>query len=94
MEEKQWITSVQVRDGGWLVNGTMNVPNDQRNRDCRAVLEWIKEGNTPEPMPRPSKEEEEAAQVEQLIREKQRELAVKALKVEGKLSADGGLAAQ
>jgi len=88
---EKWITSVQEQESGWLVNGAMNVPNDPRNRDCRAVLEWINEGNTPDPKPKPSKENEDAAQVEALIHEKQREIAVEALKAEGTLDQNGKL---
>jgi len=44
-----WITSCKLQDSGWLVNGTMNVPNDPANRDCADVLAWIAEGNTPAP---------------------------------------------
>ena len=44
-----WITSCKSQDSGWLVNGTMSVPNDPANRDCADVLAWIAEGNTPAP---------------------------------------------
>ena len=44
-----WITSCKLQDSGWLVNGTMGVPNDPANRDCADVLAWIAEGNTPAP---------------------------------------------
>ena len=45
-----WITSCKLQEfGGWLVNGSMNVPNDPANRDCADVLQWIAEGNTPAP---------------------------------------------
>ena len=44
-----WITSCKLQDSGWLVNGTMSVPNDPANRDCADVLQWIAEGNTPAP---------------------------------------------
>lgn len=43
------ILSCKEIEGGWLVNGNMSVPNDPANMDCRAVQEWIAEGNTPEP---------------------------------------------
>ena len=44
-----WITSCKLQSSGWLVNGTMGVPNDPANRDCADVLAWIAEGNTPAP---------------------------------------------
>lgn len=43
------IESIKKQGNGWLVNGDMSVPNDERNRDCQEVLSWIAEGNTPEP---------------------------------------------
>ena len=50
-----WITSCKSQtdfegnDSGYLVNGSMSVPNDPANRDCADVLQWIAEGNTPAP---------------------------------------------
>ena len=44
-----WITSCKLQTSGWLVNGSMGVPNDPANRDCADVLQWIAEGNTPAP---------------------------------------------
>ena len=44
-----WITTCKLNESGWLVNGTMLVPNDPSNRDCADVLAWIAEGNTPAP---------------------------------------------
>jgi len=44
-----WITSCKLNESGWLVNGTMSVPNDPANRHCADVLQWIAEGNTPAP---------------------------------------------
>jgi hypothetical protein len=44
-----WITSCKLQEyGGWLVNGSVYVPNDAANRDCADVLAWIAEGNTPD----------------------------------------------
>jgi len=44
-----WITSCKLQTSGYLVNGTMSVPNDPANRHCADVLAWIAEGNTPSP---------------------------------------------
>jgi hypothetical protein len=44
-----WITSCKSQESGWLVNGTMSVPNDPANRHCADVIQWIAEGNTPAP---------------------------------------------
>lgn len=43
------IELVKTQGEGWLVNGTKSVPNDERNSDCRTVLEWLAAGNTPDP---------------------------------------------
>ena len=44
-----WITSCKTQASGYLVNGTMSVPNDPANRHYTQVQEWIAEGNTPAP---------------------------------------------
>ena len=44
-----WITSCKLQTSGYLINGTMSVPNDPANRDCADVIQWITEGNTPAP---------------------------------------------
>jgi hypothetical protein len=43
------ITSVKIQHNGWLLNGNMSVPDAAGNREREAILNWIKEGNTPEP---------------------------------------------
>jgi hypothetical protein len=43
------IETVKIQGDGWLVNGSMSVPNDGGNRDYHEVQEWIAEGNTPDP---------------------------------------------
>ena len=43
------IETVKTQRYGYLVNGTMSVPNDPANRHCADVLTWIAEGNTPAP---------------------------------------------
>ena len=49
LNQTAWITSCKVSNTGYLVNGSMSVPNDPANRDCADVLAWIAEGNTPAP---------------------------------------------
>jgi hypothetical protein len=44
-----WITACKSQQFGYLVNGTMSVPNDPANRHCADVLAWIAAGNVPEP---------------------------------------------
>ena len=41
------ITTVKIQEYGYLVNGTMSVPNDPANSDYQLILDWINEGNTP-----------------------------------------------
>jgi len=43
------ISTVKLQSSGYLVNGTMGVPNDPANRHYVMVQEWIAEGNTPAP---------------------------------------------
>lgn len=44
-----WIKIVKEQESGWLVNSNMSVPNTAGNRHAVDILEWIAEGNTPEP---------------------------------------------
>ena len=44
-----WITTCKINSSGWTVNGNTSVPNDPANTDCKDVLAWIEEGNTPTP---------------------------------------------
>jgi hypothetical protein len=43
------IETVKIQGDGWLVNGSMSVPNSGSNSDYHDVQEWIAEGNTPDP---------------------------------------------
>ncbi len=55
MANTDWISTVKDQaEGGWIVNGTLNVPNDPGNRHARDVLAWIAEGNTPDPADPPA----------------------------------------
>ncbi|MCK5127654.1 MAG: hypothetical protein KAR42_15460 [candidate division Zixibacteria bacterium] len=40
------IESIKKQGDGWLVNGNLSVPNDERNRDCQEVLRYIADGGT------------------------------------------------
>lgn len=35
------ITSVKIQGQGYLLNGTMSVPNDSGNREYQAIQEWL-----------------------------------------------------
>ena len=44
------ISTVQLAESGYLVDGTLNVPNDTGNRHYQEVKEWLLT-NTPDPIP-------------------------------------------
>lgn len=49
------ITSVKITENGsYLVNGNISVPNAPGNRHYQELMEWIAEGNTPEPYVAPT----------------------------------------
>lgn len=43
------INTVKIQGDGYLINDTQFVPIAAGNRHYQAILEWIAEGNTPEP---------------------------------------------
>lgn len=43
------ITTVKIAGDGYLVDTSLQVPNDPANRHYQQVQDWIAEGNTPEP---------------------------------------------
>ena len=43
------IETVKIQGEGWLLNGSMTVPNAEGNRHYQMVQQWISDGNTPEP---------------------------------------------
>jgi hypothetical protein len=43
------IISVKIQSNGWLLNGNMFVPDAEGNSEREAILNWIADGNTPEP---------------------------------------------
>jgi len=46
-------TVVMNESGTFLINGTVNVPDNMDNRHRVMIQEWIDEGNTPEPYVEP-----------------------------------------
>jgi len=42
------MNTVKIQADGYLVDGSLSVPNAPGNRHWQAVQEWIAEGNTPE----------------------------------------------
>ena len=42
------IETVKTVEQGFLVDGTLSVPNDPANRHYQEILDWINEGNLPE----------------------------------------------
>jgi hypothetical protein len=62
LNDKDELTGVQTvreRDGAVL-----NIPASEDNRDWRQYLEWVAEGNTPDPMYTPEEEAENAIRAE------------------------------
>jgi hypothetical protein len=51
------ITSVKLQQNGWLLNGSMYVPDAPGNGDRAAILAWIASGNTPLPLDTPTQEQ-------------------------------------
>ncbi len=49
MNELEYIQTVKIQGQGYLLNGTMSVPNADSNREYEAIKQWLAEGNTPEP---------------------------------------------
>lgn len=42
------IETVKITEGGYLVNGSMTVPEAEGNRHYQEILDWVNEGNLPE----------------------------------------------
>jgi hypothetical protein len=51
------IISVKLQQNGWLLNGSMYVPDAPGNSDRAAILAWIAAGNTPLPLDTPTQEQ-------------------------------------
>ena len=43
------IQKVKEFENIYLVNDSISIPKDDSNKDYKEVLEWIAEGNTPDP---------------------------------------------
>ena len=48
MKEKITFSQVKISGKGYLADGIF-VPEDDSNKDYKEILEWIAEGNTPDP---------------------------------------------
>jgi hypothetical protein len=66
MEKRIEILSVKTQKNGWLLNGTMSVPDAPGNKEREAILKWLAAGNTPEPE---FTEEELLAQAQQTAKQ-------------------------
>jgi hypothetical protein len=51
------VQSVKLQPNGWLLNGSVSVPDVPGNSDREAILKWIAAGNTPEPADGPTQEQ-------------------------------------
>jgi len=71
------ITTVKIVSDGYVVNGSVSVPGEQRNRHYRQVQEWIAAGNIPDPEFTP----DELSAQERGAAKAAREVAVRAIKV-------------
>jgi hypothetical protein len=51
------VQSVKLQPNGWLLNGSVSVPDAPGNSDREAILKWIAAGNAPEPADGPTQEQ-------------------------------------
>jgi uncharacterized protein YaeQ len=51
------VQSVKLQPNGWLLNGSVSVPDAPGNSDREAILKWIAAGNVPEPADGPTQEQ-------------------------------------
>ena len=42
------INTVKIQGQGYLLNGSMNVPKADGNKEYELIKQWLSEGNTPE----------------------------------------------
>ena len=43
------INTVQLIEGGWIVNGHISIPEAASNRHSVILHKWLADGNTPDP---------------------------------------------
>ena len=48
MNELDFIQTVKIQGKGYLLNGTINVPKADGNREYELIKQWLSEGNIPE----------------------------------------------
>ena len=75
------INTVKLQENGFLLNGTMSVPNSAENRHYQAIQEWIAEGNTPEPEFTQEELDVKSVQEAKALKDKNRAAAMNALTV-------------
>ena len=49
MNELNFIQTVKIQGEGYLLNGTMNIPKADGNREYELIKQWLDKGNIPEP---------------------------------------------
>lgn len=49
MNELDFIQTVKIQGEGYLLNGIMNIPKVNGNREYELIKQWLEDGNTPEP---------------------------------------------
>ena len=49
MNELEFIQTVKIQGKGYLLNGIINVPKADGNREYELIKQWLSEGNIPEP---------------------------------------------
>lgn len=49
MNELDFIQTVKIQGQGYLLNGTINIPKVDGNREYELIKQWLEDGNTPIP---------------------------------------------
>ncbi len=74
------IQTVKIQGQGYLLNGTMSVPEADGNKEYELIKQWLSEGNVPEP--EFTKEELQITSINKQIQEAKTYLASTAWYVE------------